>query len=52
MTQSRLNHAMALNTYKEALENLSRIDITNEFCRENDSQMNSFGTLSDSGIIF
>ena len=36
MTQRRLNRPMILNTYKEALQNISLIDIANEFCREND----------------
>ena len=31
MTQSRLNHAMILNTHKEALENISLIDIEMSF---------------------
>ena len=50
-TQIRSNHAIILNTHKEVLENISLIDIPNEFCRENDSWMNSFGTFSDSDII-
>ena len=36
MTKSRLNHCMMLNRYKEALRELSLIEIANEFCRENE----------------
>ena len=51
MTPRQLNNAMVLNNHKEALENISIIDIVIQFFRGNNSQMNSIGTLSDSNII-
>ena len=47
MCQSRLKHCMLLNTYKEALDELSLIDIANEFCRESDARLNMFGTFTE-----
>ena len=51
MTQTQLNNAMVLNNHKEALENISLIDIVIQFFRGDNSQTNSFGTLSDRNII-
>ena len=51
MTQSRLNYAMILHTQTEVLEIIKPIDFANEFCRENDSRLNSFGAFSDNDII-
>ena len=51
MTQTQLNNAMVLNNHKEALENISLIDIVIQFFRGDNSQINFFGTLSDSNII-
>ena len=45
--QSRLNRYMLLNTYKEALDELSLIDIANEFCRESDTRLNMFRTFTE-----
>ena len=47
MCQSRLKHCMLLNTYKEALDELSLIDIRNEFYMESDARLNMFGTFTE-----
>ena len=47
MCQSLLSHCMLLNIYKEALDELSLIDITNEFCSENGARLNMFGTFAE-----
>ena len=39
-----------LNTYKEALRELSLIEIANEFCRENEERLNIFGKFSQKDI--
>ena len=51
MTKSRLNHCMMLNRYKEALRELSLIEIANEFCRENEARLNIFGKFSQKYIL-
>ena len=51
MTQSRLNHCMMLNTQKEAMEELSLIEIANEFSRENEARLNIFGKFSQKKIL-
>ena len=45
--QSRWNHRMLLNTYKEAFDELSLTDIANEFCRESDGRLNMFGAFTE-----
>ena len=47
MYQCGLNHCTLLNTYKEALDELSLIDVANEFCRESDARLNMFGTFPE-----
>ena len=46
VTQSRMNHCMMLNTCKEALGELSLIEIANEFWRKNEARLNTFGKFS------
>ena len=41
---------MMLNTRKEALGELSLIEIANEFCRENEARLNIFGKFSTKDI--
>ena len=36
--------------YKEGLEELSLTDVANEFCRESETRLNTFGKLSDKDI--
>ena len=42
MTQSRLNHCMMLNTHKKALEELSLVEVANEFCMKNETRLDIF----------
>ena len=41
---------MMLNTYKEALGEMSLIEVANEFCRENEARLNIFGKFSQKDI--
>ena len=49
-TQSRLNHCMMLNTHKEALGELSLIEIANEIYRENEARLNIFEKFNQKDI--
>ena len=46
----RPNHCMVLNTYKEALKELSFIEIANEFLSEIEARLNIFGKFSQKDI--
>ena len=35
-----------LNTYKEALGELSLVEVANEFCRKNEARLNKFWKFS------
>ena len=50
MTESRLNHWMMLNTHKEALGELSLMEMANGFCWENEARLNIFGKFSQNDI--
>ena len=50
MTQSQLSHCMMLNTHKEALGELSLIEITIEFWGENEPRLNMFWKFSQKQI--
>ena len=41
---------MMLNIHKEALGELSLIEIANEFCRENEARLNIFGKFGQKYI--
>ena len=43
MGQSRLNHLMILNTYKELLDNMDLVSVANEFAQANDRRVHLFG---------
>ena len=51
VAQSGLNHCMMLNTYKEALGELSLVEVANEFCRENEARVNIFEKFSQKDIF-
>ena len=40
--RSTMTHCMMLNTYKEALGELSLVEVANEFCRKNEARLNKF----------
>ena len=42
---------MILNIYKEGLEELSLTDVANEFCRESETRLNTFGKVSHKGTF-
>ena len=46
MTQNRMNNTIIMNTYKEELDKLDMIQVTNEFFRECDERNNVFGKFS------
>ena len=50
MTQSQLSHCMMLNTHKEALGELSLIEITIEFWGKNEPRLNMFWKFSQKQI--
>ena len=50
MKHNHLNHCVILNTYKEPLEEHSLTEVTNEFCRESKTRLNTFGKFSDKDI--
>ena len=43
MGQSRLNHLMVLNIYKEILDSMDMISIANEFVQANELRLHIFG---------
>ena len=43
MGQSRLNHLMVLNIYKEILDSMDMISIANEFVQGNEHRLHVFG---------
>ena len=46
MTQNRMNNTIIMNTYKEELDKLDMIQVTNEFFRECDERNNISGKFS------
>ena len=50
MTQSRLSHSMMLNARKEALGELTLIEIADGFCRKNEARLNIFWKFSHKQI--
>ena len=50
MTQSQLSHCKMLNTHKEALGELSLIEITIEFWGKNKPRLNMFWKFSQKQI--
>ena len=42
MGQSRLNHLMILNIYKELLDKMNLIDVAEEFVRENEHRLQKY----------
>ena len=43
MGQSRLNHLMILNIYKEILDKMNLIDVAEEFVQGNEHRLQIFG---------
>ena len=43
MGQSRLNHLMVLNTYKEMLDSMDIVSVANEFIQANEHRLHVFG---------
>ena len=46
MSQSRTNHTILLNTYKEELDRLNMEEVAEEFCKNFDERQNLFGKFS------
>ena len=51
MTQIRLSHCMMLNIHKEALGELSLIEVASEFCWKNEARLNIFLNLVTSRFL-
>ena len=45
MGQSRLNHLMVLNVYKEVLDKLDLTTVANEFVQGSEHRLHVFGTF-------